>query len=174
MFKGFLGSLHENLTWDLLCLGESRISVFYSPVMVSAGPGRVCFCLEECKVWWMLRQQGWSLLSPPHGCCWSDWLREGQKWQDRGFSLGGQPWRYALTQLDISGSLRERLQTRAWSGYFWAHKESVFWGPWFYCYRQHWLELQADICFKVHLKLACFSCLRWEIQNYLEKNAFSP
>lgn len=22
------------------------------------------------------------------------------------------------------------------------------------------LELQSDICFKVHLKLACFSCLR--------------
>lgn len=40
-------------------------------------------------------------------------------------------------------------------------KVCVFWGPWFYCYRQHWLELQSDIYFKVHLKLACFSCV-WD------------
>lgn len=32
---------------------------------------------------------------------------------------------------------------------------------WFYCYRQHWLELQSDIYFKVHLKLSCFSCV-WD------------
>lgn len=49
---------HENLIWDLLHLEQSRISVFYLPVVFSAGPDWVSFCLEEFKVLWVLRQQG--------------------------------------------------------------------------------------------------------------------
>lgn len=69
---------------------------------------RCCECLGSPQ----------SPLSSPRGCCLSDWLREGQKRQHLGFSLGGRPWTYAVTQLDISGSLRERLESRAWSRYF--------------------------------------------------------
>lgn len=49
---------HENLICDLLCLEQSRVSLFYFPVVFSAGPDWVSFCLEEFKVLWVLRQQG--------------------------------------------------------------------------------------------------------------------
>lgn len=70
--KKFCGknASHENLIWGLLHLEQSRVSVFYFPVMFWAGPDRASFCLEEFKVLWVLRQQSspwWLLLTHAAG-----------------------------------------------------------------------------------------------------------
>lgn len=72
MTKGFVGRRmsHESLIWDLLCLEQSRVSLFYFPVVFSAGPDWISFCLEEFKVLWVLRQQCrscWLLLMDAAG-----------------------------------------------------------------------------------------------------------
>lgn len=89
-------------------------------------------------------------------------LREGQKWQDLGFSLGVHLAVYDSTagHLWIPQGEAGR-QSLLWVFLSTLEKCVFFWGPWFYCNRQHWLELQSGIYFKVHLKQSCFSCV-WD------------